>query len=93
MAIEEMPRSRRICAPTPTSRHCLLRSASADFVSPSGCHRHAGGTIAQIDQHTAALFLEMVEPACMRAAPVKISLTMLGLCKRVSTFLPSPMPL
>jgi len=41
------PRSRRICAPTPTSRQCLLRSASADFCSRWAPPEPPAGAVAQ----------------------------------------------
>ena len=52
--IEDTPRSRRIWAPRPISRHCVARAPSepgrlrADEIG-----RHAGRAVAQIDEHAA----------------------------------------
>ena len=60
--IDEIRRSRRICAPSPTSRHCTLRSRSdGGRLLADRRGRHARGAVAQIDQHPLARRLEPVE--------------------------------
>ena len=60
--IERTPRSRRICAPRPTSRHCVARVAS-DRPVRGRCEvgRHAGAAVAQVDEHAAPLLLEALQ--------------------------------
>ena len=61
--IEEMPRSFRICAPSPTSRQ-LRERATSEFGRirlRDGVGRHAGGAVAQEHQHATALLLEALE--------------------------------
>ncbi len=51
LRIETTPRSRRIWAPRPISRHCVARLASEpDLGLAEGRHRHAGGAVPQVDE-------------------------------------------
>ena len=54
------PRSLRICAPRPISRHCRVRASLGRGIAGfrDRHHRHARGAVAQQHQHTPALGLE-----------------------------------
>ena len=66
--MELTPRSLRICAPSPISRHCRVRASLGRGVAGfrDRHDRHAGGAVAQQHQHAPALGLEAGQRAVDR---------------------------
>ena len=71
LRIETTPRSRRIWAPRPTSRHCRVRKRLGASLLRVAGERHAGGAVAQVDQDAAPLLREAPQRRADRPASLE----------------------